>query len=102
MCSWNVLDIHNPIKRKKILCYLKKEKVQIALLQETDLTDSKHLKLKKDWMGQVYYASLNSRRRDVAILVHKSLPLTEVEVRTDKLGRYVIIKAFCMENIHNF
>lgn len=92
VCSWNVHGIHNPIKRKKILCYLKKEKVQIAMLQETHLTDSEHLKLKKDWVGQVYYASFNSRRRGVAILVHKSLPLTEIEVRADKLGRYVVIK----------
>lgn len=78
VCSWNVHGIHNPIKRKKILCYLKK--VQIAMLQETHLTDLEQLKLKKDWVGQIYYASFNSRRRGVAILVHKSLLLAEVGV----------------------
>lgn len=91
VCSWNVHGIHNPIKRKKI-CYLKRERVQIALLQETYLTESEHLKLKRDWVGQVYHASFNSRSTGVAILLHKSLPLTEVEVQSDKLGRYVTIK----------
>lgn len=62
------------------------------MLQETHLTDSEHLKLKKDWVGQVYHASFNSRSRGVAILIHKSLPLTEVEIKTDKCGRYVLIK----------
>ncbi len=35
LCSWNVNGIQGPIKRKKILSYLKKEKIQIALIQDT-------------------------------------------------------------------
>lgn len=38
ICSWNVGGIHNPIKRKKILSFLKKEGAHIALLQETHLS----------------------------------------------------------------
>ncbi len=37
----------NPVKRKKILNYLKKEQIHIAFLQETHLTDSEHIKLKR-------------------------------------------------------
>lgn len=43
-------------------------------------------------MGQIYYSSFTTSSRGVAILVHKSLPLTEVEVKADSAGRYVMIK----------
>lgn len=93
LCSWNVHGIQGPIKRKKILNYfLKKEKIQTALIQETHLNDKEHSKLKRDWLGLVYYSSFTSKSRGVAILVHKSLPLTEVEVKADTLGRYIMIK----------
>uniref|UniRef100_A0A3Q2V672 exodeoxyribonuclease III n=1 Tax=Haplochromis burtoni TaxID=8153 RepID=A0A3Q2V672_HAPBU len=59
----NVKRINHFFKRHKILSSLKKDRVQIALLQETHLTDSEHLKLKRDWVGQIYYSSFNSKSR---------------------------------------
>lgn len=64
--------------------------MQIVLIQENHLDDSEHLKLKREWVCQTYF--FTSRSRGVAILVHKSLPLTEVEAKGDVLGRYVMIK----------
>uniref|UniRef100_A0A3B3I0L2 Endonuclease/exonuclease/phosphatase domain-containing protein n=1 Tax=Oryzias latipes TaxID=8090 RepID=A0A3B3I0L2_ORYLA len=46
--------INHVIKRRKTLTLLKKEKVQIALLQETHLTDHEHSKLRRDWVGAFY------------------------------------------------
>uniref|UniRef100_A0A3B4GB71 exodeoxyribonuclease III n=1 Tax=Pundamilia nyererei TaxID=303518 RepID=A0A3B4GB71_9CICH len=57
----NVKGINHFFKRHKIHSSLKKDRVQIALLQETHLTDSEHLKL-NDWVGQIYYSSFNSKR----------------------------------------
>lgn len=48
LCTWNVRGIDHPVKRKKILTSLKKEGVEIALLQETHLKDLEHFKLKRD------------------------------------------------------
>lgn len=45
ICTWNVNGIHTLIKRRKVLTYLKKEGVHIALLQETHLNDQEHAKL---------------------------------------------------------
>ena len=91
MCSWNVGGVHNPIKRKKILSSLKKEHVHIALLQETHPANE-HLKLKRDWVGQVFSSSFTSKSRGVAILIHKHLPLSDVQTVSDKSGRYVMIR----------
>ena len=42
LCTWNVRGVHSPIKRRKILTSLKKEHIDIALLQETHLDDAEH------------------------------------------------------------
>uniref|UniRef100_A0A672FWV9 Reverse transcriptase domain-containing protein n=1 Tax=Salarias fasciatus TaxID=181472 RepID=A0A672FWV9_SALFA len=36
----------------------------IVLMQETHLTDSKHEKLRRDWVGQIYYSSFSSMKDD--------------------------------------
>lgn len=63
----------------------------MALLQETHLTDLEHLKLKRDWVGQIYYSSFNSKSRGVAILIHKNLTFTLDKVIQDTEGRYVAV-----------
>ena len=40
--SFNIKGINNAVKRKKLLCWLKKEKANIVLLQETHLDDKEH------------------------------------------------------------
>lgn len=44
--------INRPVKC--ILSYLKQHKVDIALLQETHLTDAEHSKLRIEWVDQVF------------------------------------------------
>ena len=56
---------------KKVLNFLKNHKVDIALLQETHLTDREQAKLIRQWQGQVFYASFTSQLRGVATLIVK-------------------------------
>lgn len=91
-CSWNVRGVNHPIKRKKILTLLKKEGVKIALLQETHLKDIEHIKLKREWVGQVFFSSFTSNSRGVCILIHKSLPFKVEKCIRDEGGRYVMVK----------
>jgi exonuclease III len=72
--SWNIKGIGNPIKRKKMLSILKKNKVDGAFLQETHLSDTEHAKLKMDWVDQVYFSSYKSNSRGTAILINKAIP----------------------------
>lgn len=92
LCTWNVKGIHTPVKRRKVLNYLKKENVQIALLQETHLNDKEHLKLQHKAFSQVYFSSFTSRSRGVAILIQKNIPLKNLDCIKDTTGCFVILK----------
>lgn len=76
---------------KRLIHIFKKERCQIALLQETHLSDLEHIKLRRNWVGQVFYSSFKSNSRGVAILVHRNLPFTLEKTISDKEGRYVLV-----------
>lgn len=73
--SWNIAGCHNVMKRKKILTYLKQNKADIVLVQETHLTDDESAKLKRDWAAEVHYSKFTSRKLGVIILVKKNILL---------------------------
>lgn len=70
--TYNVNDLGNPIKRSNILAKLKREKVEIALLQETYLTELEHTKLER--FGFKQFSSCNQGpRRGVTVLISKKI-----------------------------
>lgn len=79
------------IKHKKMLSWMKRERANIALIQETHLNDREHEKLRRDWVGQVYYSSFSTSKRGVAILISKNTPLVLDKYIKGPLGRYVLI-----------
>lgn len=56
IATYNVNGLGNPIKRNKIISKLKKEEIEVALLQETHLTHVEHDKLKK-WRFKQFSSS---------------------------------------------
>lgn len=90
--SWNVNGLHNPIKRKKCLSYLKSQQAHIAFIQETHMTESEALKLKRDWVGQVFHSSYSSKKHGVAILIHKKLNFLVTKQQKDDEGRVIYLQ----------
>lgn len=73
MC-YNIRGINNTIKRKKILGQLKKLHCSVALIQETHLSETEHLKLKREWVDHLDSASCGrKRKRGVTVLINKSV-----------------------------
>lgn len=68
-----------------------KERVDIALLQKTHLDDEAHLKLKHNWIGQIFFSSFTTSSRGVAILINKNIPFNAVKSDKDRFGRYVYL-----------
>lgn len=72
--SYNIKGLGSPIKIKKILNQLKALHCSIAMLQETHLSEVEHLKLRRDWVEQIYSAShKGGRKRGVAILFGRNV-----------------------------
>lgn len=69
----------------------------IVFLQETHLIHKDELKVRRRWRGNVFSASFNSEARGVITLVHESIPLQVNKVIKDKLGRYLIIQGYLLE-----
>ena len=71
--SLNINSVKDPVKEEEMFKLSKLSKTDLAFIQETHLVDSEVVKLKRDWVGQVFYSSFNSKKHGVAIFVHKKL-----------------------------
>lgn len=91
LITWNVQGIGHVVKRKKMLTHLKKQKSNIALLQETKLSDVEHLKLRTDWVDQIYFSSHSQNKKGTAILINKNLPCILDHDEKDSEGRFILI-----------
>uniref|UniRef100_A0A3P9MD87 exodeoxyribonuclease III n=1 Tax=Oryzias latipes TaxID=8090 RepID=A0A3P9MD87_ORYLA len=93
IASLNVNGLTTPKKRGIILQKLRKENIQLALLQETHLNDQEHEKLKKLGFRNTYYSSYKQgRKRGVAILFSNKTNFETDKVIKGKDGQYIIVK----------
>lgn len=104
--TWNVRGIGTRDKKLKILNHLNFLEADIALLQETHLTNTTAQNLKSTDFPNIYPASYNSKQRGVAILIKKRLNFIINSTISDPNGRYIIIntnidnKDYCIASIY--
>ena len=92
LATYNVNGLNDPVKRGKILSKLKKDKVQIAYLQETHLNATEHAKLNRMGIKYVFLSSDKSgHKRGVVILLARGVNYEHMSELTDTEGRYVMI-----------
>lgn len=92
IASFNINGVLNPVKRGKILSKLKKDRIQIAFLQESHLNDSEHAKLNKSGFKNVYFSSHGSgKRRGVATLISGAVNYEHISEHKDSEGRFVMV-----------
>uniref|UniRef100_A0AAX7UTV9 exodeoxyribonuclease III n=1 Tax=Astatotilapia calliptera TaxID=8154 RepID=A0AAX7UTV9_ASTCA len=92
LISFNVNGVLNPVKRSKILSKLKREKAQVAFLQETHLSQSEHVKLRRQGFKNVFLSSyMAGHRRGVAILISNTINNEHISELQDGEGRFIKI-----------
>lgn len=75
------------------MTYLKHNKADIALIQESHFKAEQAMKLKFGWVGHVFHSSFSSKRNGVVILIHKNLNFSLVKQIKDNQGRMICLQA---------
>lgn len=90
---WNVRGLNDSVKRSTntILKYLKLHFPDIVPLQETDLTVSMVLMLKKGWVGWSYHSTYSQYSRGASVLIRLTGSFTLLRVQTDPNGKFVFL-----------
>uniref|UniRef100_A0AAX7UCT3 exodeoxyribonuclease III n=1 Tax=Astatotilapia calliptera TaxID=8154 RepID=A0AAX7UCT3_ASTCA len=92
--SWNINGCGDPIKRRKVLTYLKSKNADIAFIQESHIAGEEEAKkFKRDWVGSVFHSSYSSKRNGVLILVNKKLSFVLLKKYNDDEGRIICLEA---------
>lgn len=63
--TWNVNGLNQALKRKKNLNFLYQQSADFIFLEETHLTVAEHVKLGRQWTGQIFFSSFSSQARGV-------------------------------------
>ena len=73
-CSYNVRGIGNVNKREQIFAWLKDEKFDICLLQETHSGESRCDAWKQEWGKHCFFSGKFTNSEGVGILINADLP----------------------------
>lgn len=83
----NVKGLHNPIKRRKAIAKMKREKQDIIFWQETHLSNTEHENFKKLGFKHSFNSSFErGSARGVAILISNKVNFQFSSQITDKEG----------------
>lgn len=80
-------------KRKSLVNWLAKQKADIIFLQETYSTPEIENDWKYQWKGDIFFAHGTNKSKGTLILIKNDLDFEAKNVKTDKNGRFVLIKA---------
>jgi len=100
--TYNVNGLGNPIKRSKVMAKLKREGVEVALLQETHLTNLEHDKLKKWKFSQFSSSCGQVSKRGVVILISSKLHFECIYEKKDTDGRFVLVRGYLQGVLFTF
>lgn len=88
--SWNVNSLNNPVKRSRIMAWIKRAKIQIMLLHETHLSQAVYEKLKKFGFNNTFHSSFRTgHKRGAARLVHTSIHFEYIRQKIMRVDMYL-------------
>lgn len=91
LISWNVKGTGSATKLGRVMTHLDRLKGDVYFLQETHMLNRETVRLKKGWVGEVFYSMFNSKARGAAILIRRGVPFTADRSILDPHGRYVMV-----------
>uniref|UniRef100_A0A8C0RE05 RNA-directed DNA polymerase n=1 Tax=Canis lupus familiaris TaxID=9615 RepID=A0A8C0RE05_CANLF len=88
----NVNGLNDPIKRRRVSDWIKKQDPSICCLQETHFRQKDTYSLKIKGWRTIYHLNGTQKKAGVAILISDKLKFTPKTVVRDEEGHYIILK----------
>ena len=88
----NVNGLNAPIKRHRVIEWIKKQDPSIHFLQETHLKPKDMHRLKIKGWKKISHANNREKKSGVAVLVSDKIDFKTKKVTRDKEGLYIMIK----------
>lgn len=91
--SLNVRGISNQEKRTAIFRWIKHQKADIVLLQETYSNHTDEASWDKDWGYKNIYLHGTKHSCGLMVLFNDTLDIKIIDINKDQQGRYILLKA---------
>ena len=92
LISLKTRDISNYRKRRTIFTWLRKQKPDIVILQETHSVQGNEVLWKREWGATLFCSHGANNARGVAILIRNNFDCTVMQSFIDINGRFIILK----------
>lgn len=90
MMSVNVRGINDQKKRRNVFRWIKKNKIDICLLQETYSTEQNFNMWRNEWGGTIACSHGTNHARGVMLLIKPGFDVTVKDIHTDNIGRIIL------------
>uniref|UniRef100_A0A8C5WE20 exodeoxyribonuclease III n=1 Tax=Leptobrachium leishanense TaxID=445787 RepID=A0A8C5WE20_9ANUR len=90
--SLNVKGLNSPRKRRLLFHELRKQKIDIAFIQETQIPRKATYRLADARYQRVFSSTALPKRNGVSVILHNSCPFQVESVEGDDSGRYVVVQ----------
>ena len=92
ICTFNVKGLCDTNKRKQVFEWLKLNKFNICLLQETHCENKSYDDWQKEWGGKCYLSGNNRKSAGIGILIHPNTPIDTIQHHNIIDGRIQTLK----------
>lgn len=91
VASWNVNSLNGPVKRSACLDFMKRHEIQVALIQESQLTSQDYHHFANKYYYTAAAASLNSKSCGALVVLNRNLSVNVIETYGSSDGRIAYI-----------
>ena len=85
----NVNELNSPIKRHRVVDWIKKQEFTICFLQEPSLRQRTYIEWKWEDEKRYFMQMGNNKKAEVAILISDKIDFTTKAIKKDKEGHYI-------------
>ena len=106
LITLNVQGLRDKLKRNRFYEWVKNQKANIILAQETHFSNEIIPYIRAEWQGEIIHSIGTSQSRGVSIFIHNSLQAEIIDTYIDLNGRFIIANVkinnsvFCITNIY--